>query len=259
MKTLETIRCGKFVCAPDENLFDWSGRTLCLRQHRFIRRPSQHRHHLHRRHGLRRHRPVRRQGLRHAATSTAWPPRARGSPTSMSAQAVCSACRAALMTGCYPNRVGILGALGPHAQDRHHRRGDDPRRALQAEGLRHGHLRQVAPGRSPEVPADPARLRRILRPALLQRHVAAATPTSATQGLSAPAADRERARSSTPTSTGDDQDQLTTLYTEHAVRFIDRHKDQPFFLYVPHSMVHVPLHVSDKFRGKSRAGCSATS
>ena len=32
------------------------------------------------------------------------------------AQAVCSASRAALLTGCYPNRVGILGALGPGAK-----------------------------------------------------------------------------------------------------------------------------------------------
>ncbi len=32
------------------------------------------------------------------------------------AQAVCSASRAALITGCYPNRVGILGALGPGAK-----------------------------------------------------------------------------------------------------------------------------------------------
>jgi arylsulfatase A-like enzyme len=49
-------------------------------------------------------------------------------------------------------------------------------------------------------------------------------------------------------------DQLTTLYTEHAVSFIDRHKDKPFFLYVPHTMVHVPLGVSEKFAGKSGAG-----
>ena len=48
--------------------------------------------------------------------------------------------------------------------------------------------------------------------------------------------------------------QLTTLYTEHAVSFIDRHKDKPFFLYVPHTMVHVPLAVSEKFKDKSGAG-----
>ncbi|MCL4123844.1 UNVERIFIED_CONTAM: hypothetical protein GTU68_051736 [Idotea baltica] len=52
----------------------------------------------------------------------------------------------------------------------------------------------------------------------------------------------------------DDQSQLTTQYTEHAVSFIERNKDQPFFLYVPHSMPHVPLFVSDKFKGKSARG-----
>ena len=50
------------------------------------------------------------------------------------------------------------------------------------------------------------------------------------------------------------QCQLTTQYTEHAVSFIERNKDRPFFLYVPHTMVHVPLHVSDTFRGKTTRG-----
>jgi arylsulfatase len=47
---------------------------------------------------------------------------------------------------------------------------------------------------------------------------------------------------------------LTTWYTERAVQFIEKNKDQPFFLYVPHSMPHVPLGVSDKFAGKSQQG-----
>jgi len=51
-----------------------------------------------------------------------------------------------------------------------------------------------------------------------------------------------------------DQEQLTTQYTERAVAFIEKNKDRPFFLYVPHSMVHVPLYVSDKFKGKSGVG-----
>ena len=50
------------------------------------------------------------------------------------------------------------------------------------------------------------------------------------------------------------QDTLTTLYTEKAVDFINRNADQPFFLYVPHTMAHIPLGVSDKFRGKSKQG-----
>jgi arylsulfatase A-like enzyme len=51
-----------------------------------------------------------------------------------------------------------------------------------------------------------------------------------------------------------DQTQLTTWYTERAVKFIAAHREQPFFLYVPHSMPHVPLHVSDKFKGKTENG-----
>ena len=51
-----------------------------------------------------------------------------------------------------------------------------------------------------------------------------------------------------------DQDQLTRRYTERAVDFINRNKDNPFFLYLPHSMPHVPLGVSEKFRGKSTQG-----
>ncbi|MGB6045545.1 MAG: sulfatase-like hydrolase/transferase, partial [Pirellulales bacterium] len=54
--------------------------------------------------------------------------------------------------------------------------------------------------------------------------------------------------------TGKDQEMLTTWYTERAVKFITANKDRPFFVYLPHSMVHVPLYVSDKFRGKSKRG-----
>src|SRR5699024_8857491 len=51
-----------------------------------------------------------------------------------------------------------------------------------------------------------------------------------------------------------DQDMLTTWYTDKAVNFIIQHKDKPFFLYLAHNMVHVPIAVSDKFRGKSEQG-----
>ena len=51
-----------------------------------------------------------------------------------------------------------------------------------------------------------------------------------------------------------DQTQLTRRYTEESVRFIKEHAKEPFFLYLPHSMPHIPLHVSDRFRGKSDAG-----
>ncbi|MGE5421423.1 MAG: sulfatase-like hydrolase/transferase, partial [Chloroflexota bacterium] len=50
------------------------------------------------------------------------------------------------------------------------------------------------------------------------------------------------------------QDKLTSEYTRRAVSFIERNKKGPFFLYFPQSMVHVPLGVSEKFRGKSKQG-----
>jgi arylsulfatase A-like enzyme len=50
------------------------------------------------------------------------------------------------------------------------------------------------------------------------------------------------------------QKMLTTWYTEKAVDFINRKKDEPFFLYVAHSMPHVPIFCSDKFEGKSGTG-----
>ncbi|HEV8542499.1 MAG TPA: sulfatase, partial [Verrucomicrobiae bacterium] len=51
-----------------------------------------------------------------------------------------------------------------------------------------------------------------------------------------------------------DQAQLTTSYTRRALDFIDRSKERPFFLYLAHNMPHVPLFVSDKFKGKTKRG-----
>ncbi|MHC4665786.1 MAG: sulfatase-like hydrolase/transferase [Planctomycetota bacterium] len=50
------------------------------------------------------------------------------------------------------------------------------------------------------------------------------------------------------------QDTLTQRYTDEAIKFISKNKDRPFFLYLPHTMVHDPLHASDAFRGKSANG-----
>lgn len=51
-----------------------------------------------------------------------------------------------------------------------------------------------------------------------------------------------------------DQSQMTKRYTYEAIDFINRHKEEPFFLYLPHNMMHVPIFCSDEFRGKSGAG-----
>ncbi|MEC8740761.1 MAG: sulfatase [Pseudomonadota bacterium] len=51
-----------------------------------------------------------------------------------------------------------------------------------------------------------------------------------------------------------DQTTLTERYTQEAVRFIAENRDNPFFLYIPHSFPHVPLFVSPRFDGRSDAG-----
>jgi arylsulfatase A len=48
-----------------------------------------------------------------------------------------------------------------------------------------------------------------------------------------------------------DQSTLTKRYTEEAIRFIQANKEEPFFLYLPHTMVHLPLAVSEAFEGRT--------
>ncbi len=57
-----------------------------------------------------------------------------------------------------------------------------------------------------------------------------------------------------PAVTPEDQVFLTTWYTERAVDFIDRSHERPFFLYVAHSMPHVPLFASEKYAGTTEQG-----
>src|SRR5436305_757778 len=161
-------------------------------------------------------------------------------------QPVCSASRASLLTGCYANRIGIHGALGPNA--RHGLGAGETTLAevCKSKGYATGMVGKWHLGHHP--------------PFLPTRHgfdsyfglpysndMWPKHPTAKFPDL--PLIEGEKTIELNP-----DQSQLTTRYTERAVAFIERHKDGPFFLYVPHSMPHVPLHVSDKFRGKSGAG-----
>ena len=52
----------------------------------------------------------------------------------------------------------------------------------------------------------------------------------------------------------DDQAMITTDYTEKSVDFINKNAENPFFLYVPHSMPHVPIAVSEKFCSVAKDG-----
>ena len=61
-------------------------------------------------------------------------------------------------------------------------------------------------------------------------------------------------RNETPIEWPVHQDTLTKRYTEQAVAFIEANRTKPFFLYLAHSMPHVPLHASEQFRGHSKGG-----
>ncbi len=52
----------------------------------------------------------------------------------------------------------------------------------------------------------------------------------------------------------EDQEELTRMYTERAVNFIEENRNRPFLLYVPYTYPHVPLFVSERFRGRSARG-----
>jgi arylsulfatase A len=49
------------------------------------------------------------------------------------------------------------------------------------------------------------------------------------------------------------QGTLTERYTQETIQFIERHQDKPFFIFLAHTAPHVPLFVSEKFEGRSRA------
>jgi len=51
-----------------------------------------------------------------------------------------------------------------------------------------------------------------------------------------------------------DPAELTRAYTDEAIGFIEKNRDRPFFVYLPHTMLHTPLGVSDEFKGTSNFG-----
>ncbi len=174
-------------------------------------------------------------------------------------QAVCSASRASLMTGCYNVRVGITGALGPKAKHGIHADEMTLAEICKQKGYATACYGKWHLGHHPKFlptnhgfddyfglpysndmwPYHPAVAHLPMEKRLKRwTHLPLIEDTKVVN----------------PQVTGDDQKSLTTWYTQRAVKFIEENKDRPFFLYVPHSMVHVPLYVSDKFAGKSERG-----
>jgi arylsulfatase A len=164
------------------------------------------------------------------------------------AQPVCSASRTGLLTGCYPNRLGIHGALNPF--DKH---GISDKEMTLAQLVKQrgyataiygkwhlGHLPPFLPTRHGFDEYFGLPYSNDMKPK---------PDTKPGTYPELPLMENEKTVKLQP-----DQSQLTTWYTDHAVQFIEKNKEKPFFLYVPYAMPHVPLAVSDKFKGKSELG-----
>lgn len=175
------------------------------------------------------------------------------------AQPVCSASRAALLTGCYPSRVGIQGALGPKSNTGLHldevtlaeifkqkayataaigkwHLGDHPSLLPLNQGFDYYY---GLPYSNDMWPLHPQQNKR-------------------RQGFpSLPLIENRRVIDAEVTA--EDQTQLTKNYTEKSLEFIRKSKEEgkPFFLYLAHSMPHVPLFVSEQHQDKSPHGIYA--
>lgn len=170
-------------------------------------------------------------------------------------QAVCSASRSALLSGCYPGRTKVFGAHGPR------QRGLDPSFATMGQVMKGGGYKTAVFGKwhigdQPDT-RPPARGFDESCGLMYSNDMWEFHPERPENYSKFPLQFWENGKIKIERVTKEHQPMLTTWYTEHAVDFIARHKKDPFLLYVPHSMPHVPLFVSDKFRGKSGKGLYA--
>lgn len=184
-----------------------------------------------------------------------------------SANSVCSPSRASLLTGCYPVRVSIPGVLFPR-----HEIGLNPDEITIADLLKSkgyatscigkwhiGHKPKFLPTRqgfdsyygipySNDMTIDP------------EANLAA--DIKLREGFTLDRIRNEKPKKDfVPLMRNEevieypcDQTTLTQRYTEEAVKFIEENKNKPFFLYLPHTMPHIPLFASEKFKGKSERG-----
>ncbi|MEJ6700496.1 MAG: sulfatase-like hydrolase/transferase [Akkermansiaceae bacterium] len=167
-------------------------------------------------------------------------------------QAICSASRSALMSGCYPGRTKIFGAHGPNAK------GLDPKFATMGEVFQaHGYKTAIFGkwhiGDQPETrPA--ARGFTESAGLMYSNDMWKHHPVNPKHWGKFPLKYWSNGKVIVEDVTKDFQKSLTERATVRSIDFIKRHKKQPFLLYVPYSMPHVPLFCSDKFKGKSETG-----
>jgi len=159
---------------------------------------------------------------------------------------VCTPTRAALMTGCYPKRVGLhRHVLFPTSKTGLNPSEITVARVLKDQGYATMCIGKWHLGHHPEF--------------LPTRHGFDAyygipysndMPTPTPDGGKGVVLLRDEKVIEHPT----DQATLTERYTAEAVKFIKANRDRPFFLYLPHTFPHEPLYVSERFKGKSKGG-----
>lgn len=168
--------------------------------------------------------------------------------TSFYAAPVCSVSRAQLLTGCYGARVSVPSVYNPNSKH-----GLNPNEFTIAERLKeHGYATMCIGkwhvGDQPEfLPTRQGFDHYVGLP------YSNDMMRSSADG-NVPVVPLMRGETVDKLLTNEQQSQLTQLYTDEAVSFITKNKDQPFLLYLPHTAVHVPIHVSPDFAGKSQNG-----
>jgi arylsulfatase A-like enzyme len=166
------------------------------------------------------------------------------------AQAVCSASRAAILTGSYPNRIGIHNALMPNSK-----KGLNPKETTLAEMLKNkGYTTGIFGKWHLGDAAEFMPTKQGFDEYFGIPYSNDMWPLHPQQGPIFDFGPLPLYENEKVIDTLTDQTNLTTLITQHSIDFIERNKDNPFFLYVPHPQPHVPLFVSDKFKGKSNRG-----
>ena len=169
-----------------------------------------------------------------------------------SSQAVCSASRAAILTGAYSNRIGINGAFGPNSK-----RGINENELLISEMLKENGYKTGIFGKWHLGDADEFKPTRhgfdeffgiLFSNDMWPFHpeIPNAFPD-----------DLMLYRNEKPIETLSDQSDLTKRITDESIRFINENKNNPFFLYIPHPQPHVPLFASSDFNGSTGEGLYA--
>jgi len=159
---------------------------------------------------------------------------------------VCTPSRAALMTGRYPLKVGLPGNLGPDSNGGLSKEERTLAEALKATGYRTAafgkwHLGAV-PGYMPTDRGFDEYLGILYSNDMMPPWVKTERPLQLYKN--------DQPLDEQPV----DQTTLTKRYSEAAINFIKKNKDNPFFIYLPHAMPHLPVYASDEYAGTSAGG-----